>query len=59
MIANRVEIAIRIARAARELGLQVDVIDPGDSCKWIMAALKSAPVPDRRKGKKRRNVDTW
>lgn len=36
-----------------------DVIDPVDSRKWIMTALKSAPAPQPRHGKKRPNVDTW
>ncbi|HXW84272.1 MAG TPA: carboxyl transferase domain-containing protein, partial [Candidatus Binataceae bacterium] len=36
-----------------------DVIDPLDSRKWIMAALRAAPPPTLRTGKKRPNIDTW
>ena len=36
-----------------------DVIDPADSRKWIVAALKSVPPKPVRTGKKRPNVDTW
>jgi len=36
-----------------------DVIDPADTRKWIMAALKSLPPKTERKAKKRPNVDTW
>ena len=36
-----------------------DVIDPADSRKWITAALRAAPPPAHRTGKKRPNVDTW
>jgi acetyl/propionyl-CoA carboxylase alpha subunit len=36
-----------------------DVIDPGSSRHWILSALKSAPVPVPRAGKKRPMVDTW
>ena len=36
-----------------------DVIDPADTRKWIMAALKSLPPKTERKVKKRPNVDTW
>ncbi len=36
-----------------------DVIDPADSRKWIMGALRSAPPPAPRRGKKRPCVDTW
>lgn len=36
-----------------------DVIDPIDSRRWIMTALKSAPPPPVREGKKRPQVDTW
>ncbi len=36
-----------------------DVIDPADSRRWIMAALKSAPKPLPREGKKRPCIDTW
>ena len=36
-----------------------DVIDPKDSRKWIMSALRSAPVPVPREGKKRPCIDTW
>ncbi|MFT7599078.1 MAG: acetyl/propionyl-CoA carboxylase alpha subunit [Acidimicrobiales bacterium] len=36
-----------------------DVIDPIESRRWIMMALKSAPPPPHREGKKRAQVDTW
>jgi len=35
------------------------VIDPVDSRKWIMSALRAAPRPERRKGKKRPCIDPW
>ncbi|HXG17848.1 MAG TPA: carboxyl transferase domain-containing protein [Methylomirabilota bacterium] len=36
-----------------------DVIDPMDSRHWIMSALRAAPAPKPREGKKRSCVDTW
>ena len=36
-----------------------DVIDPAESRRWIMAALRSSPPPEPRTGKKRPCVDTW
>jgi acetyl-CoA carboxylase carboxyltransferase component len=36
-----------------------DVIDPVDSRLWILNALKSAPRPEPRTGKKRPCIDTW
>ena len=36
-----------------------DVIDPADSRRWITTALRSAPPPAPRTGKKRPCVDTW
>ena len=36
-----------------------DVIDPKDSRQWITTALKAAPRPGPRSGKKRPCVDTW
>lgn len=36
-----------------------DVIDPADSRRWIMSALRAAPPPPPRTGKKRPYVDTW
>ena len=36
-----------------------DVIDPAESRDWILMALKSAPKPAPRDGKKRPMVDTW
>jgi acetyl-CoA carboxylase carboxyltransferase component len=36
-----------------------DAIDPLDTRRWIMTALKSAPLPAPRDGKKRIQVDTW
>lgn len=35
------------------------VIDPVDSRKWIIAALKSSPAVEKREGKKRGFIDTW
>jgi acetyl/propionyl-CoA carboxylase alpha subunit/acetyl-CoA carboxylase carboxyltransferase component len=36
-----------------------DVIDPAESRTWILRALRSAPPPPPRVGKKRSCVDTW
>ncbi|TWT15147.1 carboxyl transferase domain-containing protein [Reyranella sp. CPCC 100927] len=36
-----------------------DVIDPADTRKWIMAGLRSMPLPPPRTGKKRPCVDGW
>ena len=36
-----------------------DVIDPADSRKWIVSALRSVPQKPVRVGKKRPNIDTW
>jgi acetyl/propionyl-CoA carboxylase alpha subunit/acetyl-CoA carboxylase carboxyltransferase component len=36
-----------------------DVIDPFDSRRWILSALRSAPQPAQRTGKKRPCIDTW
>jgi acetyl-CoA carboxylase carboxyltransferase component len=36
-----------------------DVIDPADSRTWIANALRSAPPPPARAGKKRPCIDTW
>ena len=36
-----------------------EVIDPQDSRRWIMTALRGHPLPKRRKEKKRPCVDTW
>jgi acetyl/propionyl-CoA carboxylase alpha subunit len=36
-----------------------DVIDPADSRQWILGALRAAPPPAPRIGKKRPCVDTW
>jgi len=36
-----------------------DVIDPAESRKWIMTALRSVPPPPARRRKKRPCVDTW
>ena len=36
-----------------------DVIDPFDSRRWIVRALKSVPAPEPRVHKKRPCVDTW
>src|SRR5262249_4063355 len=36
-----------------------DVIDPAESRRWVMNALRSAPPPGPRAHKKRPCVDTW
>jgi acetyl-CoA carboxylase carboxyltransferase component len=36
-----------------------DVIDPMESRRWITSAIKSAPPPTPRTGKKRPAIDTW
>ncbi len=36
-----------------------DVIDPKDSRRWILRALRAAPPPTARTGKKRPCIDTW
>ena len=36
-----------------------DVIDPAESRRWILAALRSAPPPAPRTGKKRPCIDPW
>lgn len=36
-----------------------DVIDPAQSRHWILSALRRAPVPAPRVGKKRPCIDTW
>jgi len=36
-----------------------DVIDPADTRRWITTALRAAPSPVPRAGKKRPNIDTW
>ncbi len=36
-----------------------DVIDPAESRKWILTALRSSPAPAPRIGKKRPSIDTW
>jgi acetyl-CoA carboxylase carboxyltransferase component len=36
-----------------------DVIDPLDSRRWIVGALRSAPPLAPRRGKKRPSIDTW
>jgi acetyl-CoA carboxylase carboxyltransferase component/biotin carboxyl carrier protein len=36
-----------------------DVIDPAESRRWIVAAMRSAPPPPPRTGKKRPCVDSW
>ena len=36
-----------------------DVIDPMESRRWILGALRAAPSPIPREGKKRPCIDTW
>jgi acetyl-CoA carboxylase carboxyltransferase component len=43
---------------ARFLSLD-DVIDPAETRRWILRALRAAPKPPPRTGKKRPNVDAW
>ena len=57
MVANMYERG-KAANAASHFEFD-DVIDPADSRKWIIAALRSAPPKPARSGKKRPNVDTW
>jgi acetyl/propionyl-CoA carboxylase alpha subunit/acetyl-CoA carboxylase carboxyltransferase component len=35
------------------------VIDPADTRRWVMSALRSVPPPAPRREKKRTNIDTW
>jgi acetyl/propionyl-CoA carboxylase alpha subunit/acetyl-CoA carboxylase carboxyltransferase component len=44
--------------AARFLEID-DVIDPAESRRWIVQGLATAPAPERRREKKRRNIDSW
>lgn len=64
----RRELFDRMVAHAYELGKAVsmasyfeidDVIDPADSRRWIVTALRSAPPPVPRAGKKRPCIDTW
>lgn len=36
-----------------------EVIDPMETRRWVVTALRSVPPTEPRKGKKRPNVDTW
>ena len=36
-----------------------DVIDPMDSRRWVMTALRSLPPPPPRRRKRRPNIDAW
>jgi len=36
-----------------------NVIDPAESRSWVSSALRSAPPPSPREGKKRPMIDTW
>lgn len=36
-----------------------DVIDPAETRRWISTILAAWPAPERRRGKKRPNIDTW
>ena len=58
---NMVEAAYRYGKGVNAASLFEfdDVIDPLDSRKWIMTALRSAPPPAPREGKKRPCIDTW
>ena len=66
--AERKDVFDKMVAAAYEHGKGVnvasvfefdDVIDPLHSRKWILSALKSAPPPEPRSGKKRPCIDTW
>jgi len=40
--------------------LEIDqVIDPIETCDWIIKGFRSAPQPPYRTGRKRPCVDTW
>ncbi len=57
MVADAYEAGKAISTASY---FEVDeVIDPLDSRHWIMSALRSAPPPAPRAGKKRPMIDTW
>ncbi len=62
LVANRGEVAIRVMRAAAELGIRTVAVHseddarclhPTDSRGWIMGALRSVPEPERKGAKKR------
>jgi acetyl-CoA carboxylase carboxyltransferase component len=36
-----------------------EVIDPADTRRWILAALRAAPVRPSNGRKRRPNIDTW
>ena len=36
-----------------------NVIDPAETRRWIMAGLRSVPVPPERATRKRPCIDTW
>jgi acetyl/propionyl-CoA carboxylase alpha subunit/acetyl-CoA carboxylase carboxyltransferase component len=66
--AERKDVFDQMVAAAYERGKAVnvasafefdDVIDPLESRSWIATALKAAPPPAARSGKKRPCVDTW
>ncbi len=47
-------------RSTRRRHFEIDdVIDPADSRRWIVGALRSAPPRRRADGKKRPCIDTW
>ncbi|MGD8316565.1 MAG: carboxyl transferase domain-containing protein [Myxococcales bacterium] len=58
---NMVAMAYDIGKATNVAAqFEIDaVIDPADSRHWILSALRSAPEPQRRRGKKRPCVNPW
>ena len=48
----------RALPAASGFGVD-DVIDPADTRRWIMAALRSVPAPSSRTEKKLKWIDAW
>lgn len=58
---NMVAMAYDIGKATNVAAqFEIDaVIDPAESRHWILSALRSAPEPQRRRGKKRPCVNPW
>ncbi|HKU39318.1 MAG TPA: carboxyl transferase domain-containing protein, partial [Polyangiales bacterium] len=66
--AQRKDVFDKMVAAAYEHGKAVnvasafefdEVIDPAESRSWVASALKAAPPPAARSGKKRPCIDTW
>ena len=58
LIANRSEIAIRVARGAAELGLGTVAVDSEDDASSVRG-LKSVPNPEPLRRGRRQFLDTW